>query len=81
MLCFQVDQYLQQLQELEILASRVQTSGQPADYIELERKMREAEELFQRILRDAEILQGNSCLPKSLCGLQRKQMLQKKGHS
>lgn len=58
MLRFQIDQYLQQLQGLEILASRVQTSGQPADYIELERKMREAEELLQRILRDTEILQG-----------------------
>uniref|UniRef100_A0A670Y1Y5 Laminin subunit gamma 2 n=1 Tax=Pseudonaja textilis TaxID=8673 RepID=A0A670Y1Y5_PSETE len=54
----QIDQYLQQLQGLEILVSRVQTSGQPADYIELERKMREAEELLQEILRDAEILQA-----------------------
>ncbi|XP_015668611.1 laminin subunit gamma-2 [Protobothrops mucrosquamatus] len=54
----QIDQYLQQLQGLEIFASRVQTSGQPADYIELERKMREAEELLQRILRDTEILQA-----------------------
>ncbi|XP_058032258.1 laminin subunit gamma-2 [Ahaetulla prasina] len=54
----QVDQYRQQLQGLEILASRVQTSGQPADYVELERKMREAKELLQKILRDAEILQA-----------------------
>ncbi|XP_026525046.1 laminin subunit gamma-2 [Notechis scutatus] len=54
----QIDQYLQQLQGLEILVSRVQTSGQPADYIALERKMREAEELLQKILRDAEILQA-----------------------
>ncbi|XP_007425431.1 laminin subunit gamma-2 [Python bivittatus] len=54
----QVDQYLQQLQGLEMLASWVQANGEPANNAELERKMREVEELLQRVLKDTEILQA-----------------------
>ncbi|XP_053103696.1 laminin subunit gamma-2 [Hemicordylus capensis] len=55
----QVNQYLQQLQELEVLVSQVQTSGEPGDSVELERKMREAEERLQQVLREAQSLQAS----------------------
>ncbi|XP_061490051.1 laminin subunit gamma-2 isoform X2 [Rhineura floridana] len=55
----QVDQYLQQLQGLEMLVSQVQTSGEPGNNAELERKMREAEKMLQQVLREAQSLQDS----------------------
>uniref|UniRef100_A0A8C3HQP9 Laminin subunit gamma 2 n=1 Tax=Chrysemys picta bellii TaxID=8478 RepID=A0A8C3HQP9_CHRPI len=55
----QVDQYLQQLQQLEVLVSRLQLgSGQGANE-ELERKMQQAEETLREILREALSLQAS----------------------
>ncbi|XP_062973267.1 laminin subunit gamma-2 [Elgaria multicarinata webbii] len=55
----QVDQYLQQLQGLEVLINQVQTSGGRGDSAELERKMRLAEEMLQQVLREAQSLQAS----------------------
>uniref|UniRef100_A0A670HMV2 Laminin subunit gamma 2 n=1 Tax=Podarcis muralis TaxID=64176 RepID=A0A670HMV2_PODMU len=55
----QVDQYLQQLQGLEVLVSQVLTGGESRDNGELERKMKEAEEMLQQVLRDAQSLQAS----------------------
>ncbi|XP_048338443.1 laminin subunit gamma-2 [Sphaerodactylus townsendi] len=54
----QVDQYLQQLQGLEVLVSQVQTGETPGDNVELERKMKEVEVMLQEVLRDAQTLQA-----------------------
>ncbi|XP_015269569.1 PREDICTED: laminin subunit gamma-2-like, partial [Gekko japonicus] len=54
----QVDQYLQQLQRLEVLISQAQTGEVPGDNAELERKMREAEQMLQEVLREAQTLQA-----------------------
>nr|XP_034979554.1 laminin subunit gamma-2 [Zootoca vivipara] len=55
----QVDQYLQQLQGLEVLVSQVLTGGETRDNAELERKMREAEDMLQQVLRDTQSLQAS----------------------
>uniref|UniRef100_A0A8B9IG90 Laminin subunit gamma 2 n=1 Tax=Anser cygnoides TaxID=8845 RepID=A0A8B9IG90_ANSCY len=55
----QVDLYLQQLQELELLFSEVQAGGGVMDE-ELERKMQLAEETLQAILGEALSLQGTT---------------------
>lgn len=55
----QVDLYLQQLQELELLFSEAQAGGGVMDE-ELERKMQLAEETLQAILGEALSLQGTT---------------------
>ncbi|XP_077188729.1 laminin subunit gamma-2 isoform X2 [Paroedura picta] len=54
----QVDQYSQQLQRLEVLVSQGQAGEVPGDNAELERKMREAEQVLQDVLREAQTLQA-----------------------
>ncbi|XP_067391238.1 laminin subunit gamma-2 isoform X2 [Emydura macquarii macquarii] len=53
----QVDQYLQQLQHLEVLVSRVQLGSGAGTNEELEGKMQQAEETLREILREAWSLQ------------------------
>nr|XP_060630471.1 laminin subunit gamma-2 [Anolis sagrei ordinatus] len=55
----QVDQYLQRLQGLETLVHQIKTNGNQGDNAELERKMREAEEMLQQVLREAQHLQAS----------------------
>ncbi|KAH0618289.1 hypothetical protein JD844_017345 [Phrynosoma platyrhinos] len=55
----QVDQYLQKLQGLEMLVHQIKTSGNQGDNAELERKMREAEEMLQQVLREVQSLQAS----------------------
>ncbi|KAL8178114.1 UNVERIFIED_CONTAM: hypothetical protein K2H54_030112 [Gekko kuhli] len=53
-----VDQYLQQLQRLEVLVSQAQMGEVPGDNAELERRMREAEQMLQEVLREAQTFQA-----------------------
>uniref|UniRef100_A0A452J162 Uncharacterized protein n=1 Tax=Gopherus agassizii TaxID=38772 RepID=A0A452J162_9SAUR len=56
----QVDQYLQQLQHLEVLVSRLQLGSGAEANEELEGKMQQAEETLREILRETLSLQGNA---------------------
>uniref|UniRef100_A0A8C0J1Y3 Laminin subunit gamma 2 n=1 Tax=Chelonoidis abingdonii TaxID=106734 RepID=A0A8C0J1Y3_CHEAB len=55
----QVDQYLQQLQHLEVLVSRLQLGSGAGANEELEGKMQQAEETLREILREALSLQAS----------------------
>uniref|UniRef100_A0A8C2UE08 Laminin subunit gamma 2 n=1 Tax=Coturnix japonica TaxID=93934 RepID=A0A8C2UE08_COTJA len=62
----QVDLYLQQLQEMELLSSEVKNGGGAVGQ-ELERKMQLAEETLQAILREALSLFAVSAVLRSTC--------------
>lgn len=64
-LCFQMDQFTQQLQSLEALVSKAQDGGGgtvPSG--ELEGRMQQAEQALRDILREAQISEGEeaNCL-------------------
>nr|XP_025856942.1 laminin subunit gamma-2 isoform X2 [Vulpes vulpes] len=56
----QMDQFMQQLQSLEALVSRVQGGGGAAPDAELEGRMQQAEQALQELLREAQISEGAS---------------------
>lgn len=60
----QIDLYVQQLAELELLFSEVQAGG-GAESQELEERMQLAEEMLRTILGEALSLQGTTCPPLS----------------
>uniref|UniRef100_A0A8P0T6K2 Laminin subunit gamma-2 n=1 Tax=Canis lupus familiaris TaxID=9615 RepID=A0A8P0T6K2_CANLF len=56
----QMDQFMQQLQSLEALVSRVQGGGGAVPDAELEGRMQQAEQALQELLREAQISEGAS---------------------
>lgn len=62
--CFQMDQFTQQLQSLEALVSKSQAGGGAVPSGELEGRMQQAEQALRDILREAQISEGEvaNCL-------------------
>ena len=54
-----MDQFMQQLQSLEALVSRVQGGGGAVPDAELEGRMQQAEQALQELLREAQISEGD----------------------
>lgn len=62
--CFQMDQFAQQLQNLEALVSKAQGGNGAVPSEELEGRMQQAEQALRDILREAQISEGEeaNCL-------------------
>lgn len=56
--CFQMDQFTQQLQSLEALVSKAEGGGGAVPSGELERRIQQAEQALRDILREAQISEG-----------------------
>lgn len=68
LVCFQMDQFTQQLQGLEALVSKAQGDGGAVPNGDLEGRMQQAEQALRDILREAQISEGEEMLGQTLCG-------------